>query len=138
MRTLLVALALVPAIDLAIKTALGRWLGTGSIRFGPIGEIRGVPTALGSGERLAVLWASWMIVMVPLALLCAWVRPMALPGGVVLGGSLSHLIERSRYGAVRTYICLRGWSPFDLADVAIRIGGVVLAFAFSRSLYVGW
>jgi len=96
------------------------------------------PTALAAGERLAVLWVSWLIVAVPLAFLCAWVRPMTLPGGIVLGGSLSHLIEKSRYGAVRSYICVRGWSPFDLADIAIRIGGVVLAFTFSRSLYVGW
>src|SRR5262249_30331328 len=98
MRTLLVALVLVPAIDQAIKAVLGDWLGAGSIPLGPLGEIRMAPTALGTGERLAVLWASWTIVMVPLALLCAWVRPMALPGGIVLGGSLSHLIERSRYG----------------------------------------
>jgi len=52
-----------------------------------------------------------------------------LPGSewcaaLLLGGSLSHVIETSRRGRVCDYVCLRFWPAFNLADAAITIGTV--------------
>jgi signal peptidase II len=52
-----------------------------------------------------------------------------LPGSewcaaLLLGGSLSHMIETSRRGRVCDYLCLRFWPAFNLADAAITIGAI--------------
>lgn len=137
MYAVLGGLILVPAIDQAIKAGLRRLLGSRAITFG-VGELRVVSGPLRSGERMSTLWGAWTIVAVPLAVLCTIVTPMSWPGGLVLGASLSHLIEMSRRGAICKYLCVRGRSAFNLADVVIRAGGAVLAFAFSRALYTSW
>jgi lipoprotein signal peptidase len=137
MYAVLGGLILVPAIDQAIKMAVRRLLGDRTIPFG-LGEIRVASAAPPAGEQLATLWATWMIVAVPVAAVCAIVTPMSWPGGLVLGASLSNLVELSRRRTVCNYICIRGRSPFNLADVVIRVAGVILAFGFSRALYTSW
>ena len=49
---------------------------------------------------------------------CGWCAAL------LLGGSLSHMIETSRRGRVCDYLCLRFWPAFNLADAAISIGTV--------------
>jgi lipoprotein signal peptidase len=51
------------------------------------------------------------------------------PLGLLLGGALSHALETSLRGWICDYLCPRHWPPFDLADVAITLGGVGLALA---------
>jgi signal peptidase II len=47
--------------------------------------------------------------------------------GAVLGGGLGNLIDRLRLGSVVDFIELRPWpADFNLADVAIRVGAVLL------------
>jgi len=59
------------------------------------------------------------------------VLPVAL--GLVLGGSLSNLIDRVRLGRVTDFLDLEAWPAFNLADsfivvgVAILFGALVLA-----------
>jgi hypothetical protein len=108
MHAVLGGLILVPAIDQAFNAGLRRLLGSGAIAF-LIGELRVVSAPLRSGEHMSTLWGAWIVVAVPLAALCTIVTPMSWPGGLVLGASLSHLIEMSR-----------------------------LAFAFSRALLASW
>jgi signal peptidase II len=52
------------------------------------------------------------------------VLPVAL--GLVIGGSMSNLVDRVRLGYVTDFIDLRWWPAFNLADSFIVIGVVVL------------
>jgi signal peptidase II len=52
------------------------------------------------------------------------ILPVAL--GLVIGGSLSNLLDRVRLGYVTDFIDLRHWPAFNLADSFIVIGVAVL------------
>lgn len=52
------------------------------------------------------------------------VLPVAL--GLVLGGSLSNLVDRARLGYVTDFLDLRYWPAFNLADTFIVVGVVIL------------
>jgi signal peptidase II len=55
------------------------------------------------------------------------VLPVAL--GLVIGGSMSNLVDRVRLGYVTDFIDLRWWPSFNLADSFIVIGVLVLLVA---------
>jgi signal peptidase II len=58
-------------------------------------------------------------------------RPgMWLAAGLLAGGALGNLADRIRTGAVTDYIDIGSWPNFNLADVAITIGVVLLAVTF--------
>jgi signal peptidase II len=59
------------------------------------------------------------------------VLPVAL--GLVIGGSLSNLIDRVRLGHVTDFIDFRWWPAFNLADSFIVIGVAILLFALLGS-----
>jgi len=50
--------------------------------------------------------------------------------GLLAGGALGNLADRVRAGAVTDYIDFLSWPPFNLADVAITLGVVVLALSY--------
>jgi signal peptidase II len=52
------------------------------------------------------------------------VLPVAL--GLLIGGSLSNLIDRIRLGHVTDFLDLRWWPAFNLADTFIVIGVAIL------------
>ncbi len=52
--------------------------------------------------------------------------------GLVAGGALGNLADRIRADAVTDYIDLPHWPPFNLADVAITVGVVLLAIVYLR------
>ena len=52
------------------------------------------------------------------------VLPVAL--GLVIGGSLSNLLDRVRLGYVTDFLDLRWWPAFNLADSFIVVGVIVL------------
>lgn len=52
------------------------------------------------------------------------VLPVAL--GLVIGGSVSNLVDRVRLGYVTDFIDLRYWPAFNLADSFIVVGVVIL------------
>ena len=49
-----------------------------------------------------------------------------LPAGLLVGGALGNLIDRIRDGAVTDFIELPNWPTFNLADVSITIGVILL------------
>lgn len=51
-----------------------------------------------------------------------------LAGGLILGGAIGNLIDRIRIGHVTDFILLPNWPAFNLADCAITVGVVILAF----------
>lgn len=52
--------------------------------------------------------------------------------GLVAGGALGNLLDRVRIDSVTDFIELPHWPPFNLADVAITAGVVMLAVLYLR------
>jgi signal peptidase II len=60
-------------------------------------------------------------------------RPwMWLATGLVAGGALGNLADRIRADAVTDFIDLPPWPPFNLADMAITAGVIVLVVLYLR------
>lgn len=60
-------------------------------------------------------------------------RPlMWVASGLLAGGAIGNLADRIRVGAVTDFIELPHWPPFNLADMAISVGVVLLVFIYLR------
>ncbi|CAN5649118.1 signal peptidase II [soil metagenome] len=59
-------------------------------------------------------------------------RLMWLPTGMLLGGALGNIIDRVREGAVVDFVKLPYWPAFNVADVAITFGVIVLLFVMEK------
>jgi signal peptidase II len=55
-------------------------------------------------------------------------RLLWLPTGLLLGGAIGNLIDRIREGAVTDFIKLPHWPAFNVADMAITFGVIVLLY----------
>lgn len=56
-------------------------------------------------------------------------RPLVwLPTGLLIGGALGNLIDRTFEGAVTDFVDLPLWPAFNLADVAITFGVLTLLY----------
>ena len=71
-----------------------------------------------------MLWIAWLAGAGALVALTTRLPGCEWCAALLLGGSLSHMIETSRRGRVCDYLCLRFWPAFNLADAAISIGTV--------------
>ncbi|MFY9469243.1 MAG: signal peptidase II [Solirubrobacterales bacterium] len=61
-------------------------------------------------------------------------RPVLwLATGMLLGGALGNAIDRVRLGYVRDFINLPHWPSFNIADVAITLGVLVLVLSAERA-----
>jgi len=59
-------------------------------------------------------------------------RLVWLPTGMLLGGAAGNLVDRARLGAVTDWIQLPHWPAFNLADICITVGVVVLIYVLER------
>jgi signal peptidase II len=60
-------------------------------------------------------------------------RPgMWIAVGLLAGGALGNLVDRLRHDAVTDFIAVGSWPPFNLADVSITLGVVLLVFFYMR------
>jgi lipoprotein signal peptidase len=82
----------------------------------------------GSGPGLAGMWALWLLAAAAVTLLSARTPAGGWFAGLLLGGSLSHGLESSVRGGVSDYVCPRYWPAFNLADVAIAVGALGVAW----------
>ncbi|HET6997277.1 MAG TPA: signal peptidase II [Solirubrobacterales bacterium] len=58
-------------------------------------------------------------------------RPwMWVATGLLAGGALGNLVDRIRADAVTDYIDVASWPPFNLADIAITVGVVLLVLLY--------
>jgi signal peptidase II len=56
-------------------------------------------------------------------------RPLVwLPTGLLIGGALGNLLDRTLEGAVTDFVDLPLWPAFNLADVAITLGVISLLY----------
>jgi signal peptidase II len=111
-------------------------LGQSAHIVGPL-EIRHV-TNPGIAFGLFSSWATAVTILTAVAV--AWmlfyfaragarhpVLPVAL--GLLVGGSLSNLVDRLRLGHVTDFLDLRFWPAFNLADAFIVVGVAILLVA---------
>ena len=143
MRGFLTGLILIPSLDQAVKVVLRDRLGGGSISLGPVGRIRVVQARiwmarLAGAQSLTAIWAVWISAAAALALASTLVPPVGWPAGAILGASLSHAVETSIRGSVSDYVCLRRWPAFNIADVALTVGGCGLVVELSLAIYATW
>lgn len=93
---------------------------------------RGVAFGLASGGGV-LLVALTLAALVFVAVLFArdpTRRGMWVAVGLLAGGALGNLVDRLRAGEVTDYIDLLSWPPFNLADIAVTLGVVVLALSY--------
>ena len=76
---------------------------------------------------LTVIAVAWMLVYFARSGARHPVIPAAL--GLLIGGSLSNLVDRVRLGYVTDFIDFGWWPAFNLADSFIVIGVVMLVVA---------
>jgi signal peptidase II len=97
---------------------------------------KGVAFGLG-GDISAALIGVTIILLVGLLVFLAfrggsgWL--VWLPAALLLGGALGNLADRVRDGAVTDFISLPLWPTFNLADVAITVGVLLLLLDVERS-----
>lgn len=58
-------------------------------------------------------------------------RGLWLPIGLLAGGAIGNLIDRIREGAVTDFVDLGPWPAFNLADVEITLGVVILVWMYA-------
>ncbi len=104
--------------------------------LGPLGftlaHNEGVAFGLASGGGAALVVLT-VVALVFVGVLFARnpTRPwMWVAFGLLTGGAIGNLADRVRVGAVTDYVDIFGWPPFNLADVAITLGVVVLALCY--------
>jgi signal peptidase II len=104
--------------------------------LGPLGftlaHNNGVAFGLASGGGTALV-ALTVVALVFVGVLFARnpTRPwMWVAFGLLAGGAIGNLADRVRVGAVTDYVDVFSWPPFNLADVAITLGVVVLALCY--------
>jgi signal peptidase II len=57
---------------------------------------------------------------------------MWVAAGLLAGGAIGNLADRIRVDAVTDYIAIGSWPAFNLADVAVTAGVLLLAYAYVR------
>lgn len=130
---------LVIALDQAAKALIEADLVPGEhvAVLGPIeltlAHNSGVAFGLASGGGFALV-ALTLIALCFVGVL--FTRNPTRPGmwiavGLLAGGALGNLIDRVRADAVTDYVDVLSWPPFNLADVAITLGVVVLALSYT-------
>lgn len=79
-----------------------------------------------------------MVAAVAVAVLVAMVLAPSryrLSLALVLGGALGNLVDRFRFGAVIDYISVMSWPTFNVADIAIVTGTILVAWGVLRDAW---
>jgi signal peptidase II len=132
--------ALVLVVDQAAKAAVEAHLVVGEQVdvLGPLGltlaHNRGVAFGLAGGAGIPLILVTLVALSVVGYLFARDpVRPgMWVAAGLLAGGAIGNLADRVRAGEVTDYVDLLSWPPFNLADMAITAGVLVLVYIYLR------
>jgi signal peptidase II len=100
---------------------------------------RGVAFGLAGGAGVGLV----LVTVAALGLIAyLFSREPARPGmwvatGLLAGGALGNLADRIFAGEVTDYIAVGSWPPFNVADIAITCGVVLLALLYVRDAESG-
>jgi signal peptidase II len=140
-RLALITCGLVVAADQGSKALVRSQIGRGEqvdvLPFLDLANTRNRGIAFGlAGDVSPVLIAATLALLVGLLVfLAARAKegaPVWLPAGLLIGGALGNLADRIRDGAVTDFVDLPFWATFNLADVAIVAGVVLLVLVPDR------
>lgn len=146
-RTILAIGAAVAVVDQLSKTWALRALADGPIRVGltldlALARNTGTAFSMGSGRGLGP-WISLLAVGVVVLLSLgetSRLRLGACASGLIAGGAIGNLADRAfrgdegfLHGAVVDFIAFDWWPTFNLADVGICVGAVLLVVAGLRT-----
>jgi signal peptidase II len=116
------------------RIVLGEEVGLlGPLRL-TLSHNNGVAFGLAGGGGVGLI----LVTVAALALVAAlFARNPTRPGmwvafGLIAGGAIGNLVDRVRIGAVTDFIDLPHWPNFNLADMAITAGVLVLALIYLR------
>jgi signal peptidase II len=138
----LAACGLVVAIDQGTKALVTSLVDRGDrvevLPFLAFENVRNKGVAFGlGGDISAALIGVTIVLLVGMLVFLAfrggsgWL--VWLPAALLLGGALGNLADRVRDGAVIDFIDLPLWPTFNLADVAITVGVLLLLLDVERS-----
>jgi signal peptidase II len=97
---------------------------------------KGVAFGLGGDISAVVVGATVVVLLGLLVFLASRSRkgwPIWLPAALLIGGAVGNLADRVRDGAVIDFIDLPLWPTFNLADVSIVVGVLLLLFEVERT-----
>lgn len=132
------ALALtVGAVDLASKMWASRALLQRPMDLpGPLdlrlGYNRGIAFSFLTDMPVAVIVILTSLIAVALAVAAARGSAPLLPAGLIQGGALGNLVDRTHNGSVVDMLQTSFWPTFNLADVAICTGAALWVLQSSR------
>lgn len=137
--------ATVVAADQAVKGRVEAKLVPGEHVdvLGPLGltlsHNKGVAFGLAGGAGLGlVLVTAAALALIAFVFSRDPVRPgMWVAAGLLAGGALGNLIDRLAAGEVTDYIDVGSWPPFNLADIAITAGVVLMVLIYLRETEAG-
>ncbi len=111
--------------------------------FLQITNIHNTGAAFGLFLQQSLVLTIIAFISIPAILLCVVLSHRCLPFlhnmlgksalGLVLGGTIGNLIDRLRFGYVTDFIDFRIWPTFNIADSAITIGIIIVAYSLLRS-----
>lgn len=130
--------ALVVIADQAAKAAAEAQITVGEEIevLGPLGltltHNRGIAFGLagGAGLPLVLVTLAALGVVAYLFSRDPALRGMWVAAGLLAGGAIGNLADRVRAGEVTDFIDLPPWPPFNLADVAITAGVILLVLLY--------
>jgi signal peptidase II len=97
---------------------------------------KGVAFGLGDDISAVVVGVTVVVLLGLLVFLASRSRtgwPIWLPAALLIGGALGNLADRIRDDAVIDFIDLPLWPTFNLADVSIVVGVLLLLFEVERT-----
>lgn len=112
----------------------------GPHRYIPIaGEVLGIRLAMNRGAAFGLFTSGGPLLVgtavVAVAIILYYSRraghlhPWMLPAfALQLGGALGNLLDRIRLGSVVDFIYLSFWPTFNVADIALTLGGMLLGY----------
>jgi len=137
--------AAVVATDQISKRVVVRALGAGAERdeVELIGDVVRLEYSQNTGIAFGFLSGAGALLTVAVVVLTAAVAVHAWRGregsgsgragmALMLGGAIGNLVDRVRLGYVVDFVSVGSWPTFNVADVAISIGVVVLAATLFR------
>jgi signal peptidase II len=132
----LVALALDQVSKAVVRAEIARGerielvAGVDLVRVGNEGIAFGLLD--GAGAVVLVLAAASFLVLLAYFAVTSHLPGLWLPIGLLAGGALGNLIDRVTAGEVTDFIDPPRWPAFNLADVEITVGVILLGFLYLR------
>lgn len=137
--------AVVVGLDQLTKHTLGTWIRPGQVRHVIPGlklvyeRNTGVAFSFlaGTGALVYVVTGVALVALVSFMLMRPGRGLLWLPTGMLVGGAVGNLIDRVARGAVIDFIKLPHWPAFNVADMSITFGVIILVFVIERGSSVG-